>query len=125
MLPPGGLDHLRALARESAPDECCGVLLGDGGTVLEIRQVRNVAPEGRFEMDPDELIGILTGADDAGLAVVGSFHSHPRGRARPSVVDVGAAVGGWVMVIVGRRHVRAWSLADGPAREVPLVEGAP
>ncbi len=121
-VPVGGVGRLRSLAHDAAPAECCGVLLGTRGAVSEVRPVRNVAPRGRFEMDPDELLAVLAEADDAGLDVVGSFHSHPGGRAEPSDVDVAAAVPGWLMVVIGRRRVRAWAIVAGEPAEVPFVE---
>jgi proteasome lid subunit RPN8/RPN11 len=121
-LPVGGVGRLRRLAHEAAPAEVCGVLVGTRGAVDDIREVGNIAGRGRFEMDPDALLGVLSEVDDRGLSVVGSFHSHPGGRAEPSDVDVREAIPGWVTVIIGRRRVRAWSVEDGEVTEVPLVE---
>jgi proteasome lid subunit RPN8/RPN11 len=121
-LPVGGLGRLRKLAHDAAPEECCGVLLGNRGAVSEIRGIRNVAGRGRFEMDPDDLFAVLAAADDEGLDVVGSFHSHPGGRAEPSDVDEAGAVPGWLTVVIGRRRVRAWSIGPSGRSEVPLLE---
>ncbi|MFC7229092.1 M67 family metallopeptidase [Salinirubellus salinus] len=87
-------------AREGAPEEVCGVLAGtregDRGRVTETRRVPNVAatPESRYELDPAEQVRAMDALEDAGHEVLGFYHSHPRGPARPSGVDEAQAT--WV-----------------------------
>lgn len=82
-----------AHAREGAPTEMCGVLGGrraDGvATVTETRRVANVAgtPRNRYELDPAEQVAAMDELETEGHEVVGFYHSHPRGPARPSGVD--------------------------------------
>jgi proteasome lid subunit RPN8/RPN11 len=82
-----------AHAREGAPEEVCGVLGGrreeDTAHVTEVRRVANVAdhPESRYELDPVEQVRVMDTLEDAGHAVLGFYHSHPRGPDRPSGVD--------------------------------------
>jgi len=83
------LDAVIAHARETAPDECCGLLLGRDGVVVETVRTVNVADERetRFVIDPK---GHLDGQRDArrrGLDVAGFYHSHPRSAASPSATD--------------------------------------
>ena len=87
-------DELRRHAEESWPRESCGVLLGRGagGTraVAEALRCRNVdpAPERRYRLDPRELLSAVKRARRSGQEVVGFYHSHPEGPARPSAVDL-------------------------------------
>lgn len=95
------LDH----AREGLPREVCGVLAGrrgdsDGETDEDRRdrveraiRTRNAAADPRraYEIEPVELHGVLTDVEDAGLDVVGFYHSHPTGAAAPSPTDRAAA----------------------------------
>lgn len=78
---------------EAMPNEGCGLLVGraEGDTVeiLEIAPSPNVAEETAraFEIDPGLRLKIQRAARDAGLEVVGHFHSHPNGEPRPSDCD--------------------------------------
>jgi proteasome lid subunit RPN8/RPN11 len=83
------LDDVLAHARDAAPRECCGVLLGVDGRVTAHARARNLA-EGttRFELDPQDHIRAMREARARGLDVVGFYHSHPRSKAWPSPTDV-------------------------------------
>ncbi len=78
-----------AHAREASPDECCGLLLGRGGEIVEAVRARNVAddPATRFLIDPADHFAALRTARERGLEVVGFYHSHPASPADPSERD--------------------------------------
>lgn len=77
-------------AREAAPDECCGLLLGHAGAIVEAARARNIAddPATRFLVDPKDHLDGRRAARERGLEVVGFYHSHPRSAADPSARDV-------------------------------------
>ncbi|HEY6815101.1 MAG TPA: M67 family metallopeptidase [Croceibacterium sp.] len=110
---------MRAAASESAPEECCGLLLGHD-CVEEARQAANCAPDPRrhFEIDPQALIDAYRAARAGGPQVIGFFHSHPAGPAEPSPTDRAlAAHDGKVWAILGRDGVTFWrDDGDGFAR---------
>jgi proteasome lid subunit RPN8/RPN11 len=83
------LDAMVAHAREAKPAECCGVLLGADGAVVEAVRARNIAdePDVRFLVDPKDHIDARRAARTRGLEVVGFYHSHPRSPAAPSKTD--------------------------------------
>jgi proteasome lid subunit RPN8/RPN11 len=83
------LEAIIAHAREDAPAECCGLLLGCDGTVVEALRTRNVAadPRSRFVIDPKDHIDRRRDARARGLDVAGFYHSHPRTAATPSAAD--------------------------------------
>ena len=83
------LETVIAHARETAPAECCGLLLGCDGTVVEALRTRNVAadPLSRFVIDPKDHIDHRRDARRRGLDVTGFYHSHPRTAATPSATD--------------------------------------
>ncbi len=97
---------LQKEAQEAAPNECCGVLLGLDGRIDQVIVAANVAdtPQTRFEIDPRILIAAHRGArGEGGRAVLGYYHSHPAGAARPSPCDQAAAArDGMVWAIVGK-----------------------
>lgn len=100
-------------ARGGDPEEVVGVLAGAGGAEARVERrypAENASgtPETRYEIAPEAELGILERIDDAGLDVVGFYHSHPRGPLEPSATD--AALAAWP----GRAYVIV-SLADGSA----------
>lgn len=101
-------------AREGAPEEVVGVLAGtrgeDTSTVERVYTAENAAetPESRYEIAPTEELDLLERIEDAGFDVVGFYHSHPRGPARPSETD--ARLAAWP----GHSYVIV-SLADDEA----------
>ncbi|WP_142987261.1 desampylase [Halorubrum cibi] len=64
--------------------------------VTEVRPAENVAetPETRYRIDPEEAVAVVESIENDGLDVVGFYHSHPAGPARPSGTDVARAT--WV-----------------------------
>ncbi len=102
---------LRAEAARAHPLECCGLLLGQGARLLELRPAANVhpAPERHFEIDPAALIAAHRAARAGGLQVLGYYHSHPNGLAQPSATDrAGASGDGRIWAIVAGDTVTWW-----------------
>jgi proteasome lid subunit RPN8/RPN11 len=77
-------------ARATAPDECCGLLLGGLGRIVESARARNAAdmPATRYLIEPEDHFAAIRRARAAGLEVVGAYHSHPVGPPFPSARDV-------------------------------------
>lgn len=104
------IELIRAETAKSPDAEVCGLLLGSG-EVVEAQPCRNVAddPARRFEIDPAALIAAHKAARAGGPAIVGHYHSHPGGDARPSFRDAANAPGdGAIWLIAGRDGLRAW-----------------
>jgi len=122
------LEALRLAARAARPREACGLLLGrrEGARVVVERVVvaRNVAQDvERFEVDPRDHLQAQRDARDAGLDVVGAWHSHVHGPATPSVSDAREALPGWVHAIVDTvsGEARAWYAGAEGLRELARV----
>jgi proteasome lid subunit RPN8/RPN11 len=83
------LDAIVAHAREAAPAECCGLLLGSPASIVEATRTRNIAEESdsRFLIDPKDHIDGRREARRRCLEVVGFYHSHPRSPPEPSARD--------------------------------------
>jgi len=115
------LDRLHAEAVAAAPEECCGILLGCGALIEELRPAANSAanPERHFEIDPQALVDAHRAARNGGSHVIGYYHSHPAGSAQPSATDRAQSAGdGSVWAIVGKDAVTFWR--DEEAGFVPL-----
>jgi proteasome lid subunit RPN8/RPN11 len=118
-------------ARRAYPREACGFLIGRRDAqrvdVVAVRDARNLDPElARFRADPVDHLAAEERAAELGLAVVGTWHSHPDRPARPSESDRVAAGSGWTCVIVSVARgdvaeLRAWRLAGEAFEEQRLV----
>ena len=121
------LDAVLRHAERATPRECCGVLVGREGEVLQAVEARNLADDpNRFVLDPRDHIDIRRRARAAGLSVVGFYHSHPHSPAQPSETDrAEAAYPGHLHLIVGlsapEPEVRLFQLADGNFVETQFV----
>ncbi|WP_100259530.1 Mov34/MPN/PAD-1 family protein [Qipengyuania seohaensis] len=111
-------------AASAHPRECCGVLLGEGGRITEVRLATNVhpQPERHFEIDPQQLVDAHRDARNGGPAVLGYYHSHPNGRESPSAEDAAMAAGdGAVWAIIASDRVTFWRAGDGGFTALPYV----
>jgi proteasome lid subunit RPN8/RPN11 len=130
-LPAAIADALLVHAREEAPLEACGLIVGSGppaagGVPLRYERCRNVAASRvRYTVDPMDHLRVLVAADAAGEAVWGIAHSHPATPAVPSPTDLALATypdAVYLLVSLAREPgLRAWRLGDGAATELPLV----
>ena len=88
------IDEMVAHAREDLPNECCGILAGQGGHVLKLYRMTNVeASPFRFSMDPAEIVKVDQEAGDNSWDLMTIYHSHTRSEAYPSDTDVRIARG--------------------------------
>jgi proteasome lid subunit RPN8/RPN11 len=113
------LDDVAAHAREAAPRECCGLLIGSAEQVVESVRAGNLA-EGttRFLLDPHDHLRAIRLARLRLLDVVGFYHSHPRTQAYPSETDV--AESGYA----GAMHLIVGVGAGGPEARLFTIEPA-
>jgi proteasome lid subunit RPN8/RPN11 len=95
-------DDIVSHARETAPAECCGLLIGTGDAITETARTRNLSADpNRFEIHPEDHIHTRRTARGRGLEVLGFYHSHPRSPATPSATDLAeASYPGHLYVIV-------------------------
>jgi proteasome lid subunit RPN8/RPN11 len=94
---------IRAHGREAFPHECCGAMLGKGGVVQEAFPLPNTTEEGprrRFLVRPGDYRAAEARARDAGLDLLGFYHSHPDHPARPSQYDLDHAWPSFSYVII-------------------------
>src|SRR5687767_2186444 len=76
-------------AREEAPRECCGLLVGKPEYVMRSVRARNLdATATRYLIDPEDHFAAIRSARAEGLEVMGAYHSHPLSAPMPSPTDV-------------------------------------
>jgi proteasome lid subunit RPN8/RPN11 len=95
-------EAIRAHGEETYPHECCGVLLGKAETVdsapvntvvqtVRAGNTRTDSAHNRYNIAPQELVKIQRQARNAGLDIVGFYHSHPDHPAMWSSTDIAEA----------------------------------
>jgi proteasome lid subunit RPN8/RPN11 len=143
------LTAIVAHARRDAPNECCGLLVGRGPAdaegpanagphgplILEAIPASNGAadPTRRYEISPIDYFAQIrrcrriNTAQSERFAVVGAYHSHPRGSPEPSETDVEQAFRDFVFVIVGLggssggMEIGAYTFDGDTLTPVPLI----
>lgn len=138
-LPVSVLEAMAAHARESYPEECCGLLIAlpdpeDASaprSILAVESASNEFPgerKRRFLVSPEELRTAERRLDRTGRAVVGFYHSHPDHPGRPSRFDQENAWPWYTYVVLGVdstavRESRAFELDPDlqEFREVPVT----
>jgi len=86
------VDAMIAHARETAPEECCGLIGGISATrAVTLYRLRNVTPnpESAYEAAPEDLFAAQRQMRDRGEDLLAIYHSHPRASdPSPSDTDV-------------------------------------
>lgn len=114
-------------ARREHPAECCGLLSGSNGLITDIHPVRNEAdkPETRYFATPEELFAAMRRIREAGQALLGVYHSHPRTPAYPSASDVEMAFYPeafyFIVSLEPRVELRAFKIEDSNIEDVEIV----
>jgi proteasome lid subunit RPN8/RPN11 len=128
-------DELLAHARSEVPNEACGLLSGSlaAGTATTYHPARNAdASPFVYTVDPEDLVRIVFGIEDAEEDLVAIFHSHTHTPAVPSPTDRRQAQYPDCFYVLATLSdpeadaadaLRAWRITDGESREVPLTIG--
>lgn len=126
-LPRSMVDEMITHAREDDPNECCGVIAGQGGAAKQLyRAVNAEASPYRYNVDPKDLLRIYRDIEGHDWDVLVIYHSHTHTEAFPSRTDVSLAA--WpdaYYVIVSLENksepvVRAFRITDGKITEEDL-----
>jgi proteasome lid subunit RPN8/RPN11 len=122
------VETILAHARATAPNECCGLLIGVGGRIQRSLAATNLEPgPNSYLIDPADHFSAIRSARADGCEVLGAYHSHPGAEAIPSRRDIAEASGPafvYLIVSVGpdeRSDVRAYRFAEGRAIPVRLT----
>ncbi len=94
---------------QASPDvEICGLIGGRAGVALTCYHARNTAatPASRFCLDAKEQINIMRTMRERNEDLFAIFHSHPRGPATPSRLDVELAAYPDALYLIIALHTR-------------------
>jgi proteasome lid subunit RPN8/RPN11 len=143
---PDLLAELIAHAEQDAPNECCGVVAIDPGSLAgagdtsggadavasararKVHRTENIAVSPlKFEVDGKELLGLIGAIEADGSELGAIYHSHTRTAPKPSQTDINFAANwpGVEWIIVGLKdgaapEVRSYLIEGGRVREVAL-----
>jgi proteasome lid subunit RPN8/RPN11 len=88
VIPAALRDEVIAHAREGLPNEACGILAGRDGRAEQFFPAESDAPSPfYYRIEARDQIRIMNAIDDAGLDLVGIYHSHTSSPAYPSRTD--------------------------------------
>lgn len=129
ILRPAVHEEMVAACLDAWPLEACGLLSGPerGDVALICHLATNAARSSRvYTVEPRDLLGADRAAEDAGMALIGVWHSHTHTDAWPSPTDVGQAPDpAWHYVLVSLRDthpvVRSYRIVDGQIEEEPVT----
>ena len=115
-------------ALEDDPNECCGLLAGKDGAVMEHYRMTNVERSPyRYSMDGKELLFTNRKIEDLGWEILVIYHSHTHSAAYPSETDVRLATwpdAYYLLVSLQNKEdpdIRLFRIADSAITEEPVV----
>ena len=138
-LPASIREAILAHVRREAPNEACGIIVGDrpaadGGIATRWVPLRNpLASPYRYSIDPSDLLALTIETDDADEVFWAIVHSHVASAARPSPTDLRESHypdSLYLLVSLspteadpatGAESLRAWRIVDGGVHEVALT----
>jgi len=126
-LTPESARQITDHAQAESPHECCGILVGRGGDVLEVIAVENISPtpQTAFVMSSVGLARALTGLERRGFELVGFYHSHPKTPPIPSGRDMAEShYPDAAQLIIGLKEesptLAAWRVRPGEVERLDL-----
>lgn len=123
--------EILAYAREAAPEECCGLIGGDGESASSLYPMRNVAANATvaYEAAPEDLFAAQRQMRERGEQLLAIYHSHPRAiEPQPSETDVRLAFYPqaiyFIIALAGEQPVmRAFNISETEGRWEPVEYG--
>lgn len=122
-IPKNVYEEIIAHAKDSYPNECCGLLVGNNIAAKKVfysHRAANVNKEraaDRYIIDPNEIHLIDRQARTEGLDLLGFYHSHPDHPDRPSDFDREWGQPGYSYVIIAVKggkdvSIKSWTFIE-------------
>ncbi|MEE8283093.1 MAG: M67 family metallopeptidase [candidate division NC10 bacterium] len=118
------IDHARA----EIPNECCGLLAGKDGTILQLYRCDSAEKSPfRYYVDPKDQIRIMRELDQKEWDLIGIYHSHTHTEAYPSKTDLELAFYPEALYFIISLQkadapvIRAFRIVDGEIGEEEVV----
>lgn len=114
-------------ARSEHPNEACGLLAGTNGEAKRLFRMSNAERSPViYRMEPADQLRVFNEIDEAGLDLIGIYHSHTRSPAYPSSTDVSLAYYPEAVYLIvsladmERPDLRGFRIVDGKVTEIEL-----
>ncbi len=120
-------DTLLLEAQNGLPLEVCGLLAGKNGRITHTYPIHNkLQSPVAFEMEPLPQIQTMLTIEEAGMELLGIYHSHPTGPAQPSETDIAQAYYPEIAQFIvslkeGHPIVNAFLIENGRFRVIPFA----
>jgi len=121
------IEQIIAHAKREAPIEACGYLAGTDHRITAVYELKNIdGREDHFSFDPQEQFAVHKMARQAGLKLIGVYHSHPVTPARPSEEDIKLAYDQASLYVIvslleNKPAVKGFWIRQGNVNEEPLI----
>ncbi|MHB8138138.1 MAG: M67 family metallopeptidase [Smithellaceae bacterium] len=121
------IEQIIAHARHEAPIEACGYLVGIDDRLTTFYEMKNIdGREDHFSFDPQEQFIVHKKARQAGLKIIGVYHSHPVTPARPSMEDITlaydpASLNVIISLLDDKPVIKGFWIRQGKVTEEPLI----
>lgn len=122
------LDDMVGHAKEQAPVEACGLLVGVGDEVMRSYRLTNVdASSEHFSLDPKEQFAVIKEIRPQGWDVLAVYHSHPATPARMSQEDLRLAFAPEMRYVIvslmddAQPQVKSFIVREGQPVEEPVL----
>jgi proteasome lid subunit RPN8/RPN11 len=133
LIPADQMAQIEEHARETYPEECCGILIGlraERPAVYSAYRAQNrnfVRSFDRYELDPRDILTADRAAENENQEILGFYHSHPDHPPLPSATDAEHAWPGYLYLIVavterGETESRGWSWSEQRQLEERPIE---
>jgi len=117
--------------RQAQPNECCGVIIGEGMSAEQVVAIQNIAddPKHHYHMDDKALVEVIFQVQRQNLEVIGVYHSHPRTEPIPSQEDIRLANYPDMAYVIaslkgGEARLSAWSILRDRVAPIELIVSA-
>jgi len=124
------VEEMKKHALEEYPRECCGMLAGEGSTIIKLFKTNNIAKsDDEYELDPLQQVEAFEEIDRLSLKLLGVYHSHPHHPCYPSSLDIRQAfypdTAFFIVSLQDFSHpqVRAFRIAEGSVVEEEIIIG--
>lgn len=121
-------EEIVAHARSVYPEECCGLVAGNGdGQPVRVIPMENVLHSPiRYQMEPREQFQVQKSLRSEGLEMWAIYHSHPVTEPVPSETDIRLAFYPNLLYLLTSLKtlpppLRSYRIRDGRVEEVPLI----
>jgi proteasome lid subunit RPN8/RPN11 len=126
VIPAAMRDEIVAHARAAVPNEACGIIGGAAGRAERFYPLVSEDPSPYYyEVSSADRIRVWLEIDEAGLDLIGIYHSHVSSPAYPSRTDVEQAFWPGTTYLIlslagGGAELRGFQIAGGEVTEEPL-----